>query len=384
MRKPTLWVIVVASLASFPSPVTSRAFAEQTAAEKTQATPGANSPPSKYGRSLPAPRSNPAEERILRTLTKPMEVNFIEMSLSDSIQYLSDYFTVPIRLDKETLKHEGIAPETEQTLQREQDSFQRVLNLTTAPLDVGWYIQGKEMVVTTSAAATEALRSRRESSLNAELQIIDNVCELTDAQRDKLRTAGRSSFLKMTRQIALQSEEIRRDGNDPKNVAAAYDKLDQIQNELIASLFGTASILRNAVDANLTPAQLARYAPLAAVLDAGGMVDTIRRGDEIFLAAGVTATGFSDADLEKLAGFISVGYLRLDATKITDVGLAHLKGLTNLRELFLGQTQITDAGLVHLKALKGLTVLDLHGADLVTDAGIADLKKALPNLEVKR
>jgi len=384
MRKPTLWAIVVASQISLPFAMTSRAVAEQKAAEKTQATPGANSAPSKNGRSLPAPRGNPDEERVLRTLTKPTEVNFILAPLSDVISYLSAYHAIPIRLDEQRIKGDGVAPETELTLQRENDSLQRVLNLIAIPNDLGWCIQGKEMVVTTSALATEALRARLESRLKDEIQIIDFVCELSDVEREKLRTAGRANFQKLTTRSGLRSEEIRRERNHPAEIAAAYGKLEQIQGELIASLFGNTSILRKAVDDNLTPAQLARYAPLAAVLDAGGVIDTIQRGDEILLAAGVTATAFSDADLEKLAGFTSVGYLRLDATKITDAGLAHLKGLTNLRELFVGNPQITDEGLVHLKTLKGLTVLDLHGADMVTDVGIADLEKALPNLEVKK
>jgi len=47
------------------------------------------------------------------------------------------------------------------------------------------------------------------------------------------------------------------------------------------------------------------------------------------------------------------------------------------------KTQITDAGLVHLKDLTNLQDLELEGAKL-TDSGVAELQKALPNCEINR
>ena len=37
------------------------------------------------------------------------------------------------------------------------------------------------------------------------------------------------------------------------------------------------------------------------------------------------------------------------STQITDAGLGHLTGLTNLQELRLSGTQVTDAGVAELK-----------------------------------
>ena len=72
-------------------------------------------------------------------------------------------------------------------------------------------------------------------------------------------------------------------------------------------------------------------------------------------------------------------------TKITDAGLVHLKGLTELQSLSMGGvgSQITDAGLVHLKGLSSLQTLDLRFTQ-ITDQGIADLKKALPNCKISK
>jgi len=44
---------------------------------------------------------------------------------------------------------------------------------------------------------------------------------------------------------------------------------------------------------------------------------------------------------------------------------------------------VTDAGLTHLKELKGLRWLGLWHTQ-VTAAGIAELKKSLPNVRVER
>jgi Leucine-rich repeat (LRR) protein len=71
----------------------------------------------------------------------------------------------------------------------------------------------------------------------------------------------------------------------------------------------------------------------------------------------------------------------LGSTKVTDAGLKHLAGLKQLRELDLSDTQVTDAGLKHLAGLKQLKELSL-GRTQVTSKGKANLKKALPKLEI--
>ena len=50
-------------------------------------------------------------------------------------------------------------------------------------------------------------------------------------------------------------------------------------------------------------------------------------------------------------------------------------------EVNLMRTQITDEGLVHLKALTRLQDLSF-GRNKITDAGVADLQKALPNCKI--
>ena len=147
----------------------------------------------------------------------------------------------------------------------------------------------------------------------------------------------------------------------------------------------------------------------------------------------------TDAGLAHLKDLTNLQTLNLRSTQVTDAGLVHLKGLTNLRELDLNRTKVTDAGLVHLKGmnlkrliipdqaqtdtglkhylaaikpptelhlnkhrmrpllnwsitdsglvhLKGLTnlkSLSLYKTQ-ITDAGIAELQKALPNCKITK
>ncbi|MBI82494.1 MAG: hypothetical protein CMJ81_04795 [Planctomycetaceae bacterium] len=118
------------------------------------------------------------------------------------------------------------------------------------------------------------------------------------------------------------------------------------------------------------------------------------------------STRITDMELLHLKGLTNLEYLRLENTRVTDTGLAHLeeltnlkslsldgtwgvtddgllrlKGLTNLQALNLGTTAITDAGLVHLKGLTMLEKLSLDHTQ-VTDAGVAELHKALPECEI--
>jgi hypothetical protein len=57
--------------------------------------------------------------------------------------------------------------------------------------------------------------------------------------------------------------------------------------------------------------------------------------------------------------------------------------LTSLQELFLDGTAVTDGGLVHLHGLTRLNMLRLTNTK-VTDAGVAELQRALPNLLVNK
>ena len=76
--------------------------------------------------------------------------------------------------------------------------------------------------------------------------------------------------------------------------------------------------------------------------------------------------------------------VNLYSTEITDAGLAHLTGLPVMEKLGLSGTGVTDAGLAHLAGLTKLKILNLPNSYIgqVTEAGIIELRKALPNCRI--
>jgi hypothetical protein len=124
----------------------------------------------------------------------------------------------------------------------------------------------------------------------------------------------------------------------------------------------------------------------------------------------VASAKMSDAGMAHIAQLGSVRYLYLSAcSRITDEGLAHLKKMADLEQLWVtANVQITDDGVKSLAELKKLRWLSLFGCKRVTDegarglqklsglkfvflggtgvtdSGVADLQKALPQCEVKR
>ena len=137
----------------------------------------------------------------------------------------------------------------------------------------------------------------------------------------------------------------------------------------------------------------------------------------------LSLTKITDVGLSELKDFKSLTTLRLSGNKITDQGLKELKVLTSLTWLSLMQTEISEAGLKELIGLDELTTLCLFGTQinyervvgtyinpsdmtyfdpidnqiaenvmlknaaegkttsLKTDAGVKELKKALPKLK---
>jgi len=69
--------------------------------------------------------------------------------------------------------------------------------------------------------------------------------------------------------------------------------------------------------------------------------------------------------------------------QISGKGLAMLKGLSKLESIQLIGPITTDADLLAMRELKSLLFVDLKDTS-VTDAGVAELKRALPNCAIRR
>ena len=74
--------------------------------------------------------------------------------------------------------------------------------------------------------------------------------------------------------------------------------------------------------------------------------------------------------------------LFLANTQITDAGLKDIAKMQQLISLGLEDTKITDAGLKDIAKLQNLTVLSL-GNTKITDDDVAELRKAMPNCDIR-
>ncbi len=121
---------------------------------------------------------------------------------------------------------------------------------------------------------------------------------------------------------------------------------------------------------------------------------------------GLDHTNVTNEGLKQLKNLKNLASLSLDHTKVTDEGISQLKDLKNLTSLGLRDTQVTDKGLKELKDIKSLTSLILTGTHVtdeglkelkdfknltwlqltenITEAGLKDLKTALPKCAIIR
>jgi Leucine-rich repeat (LRR) protein len=88
----------------------------------------------------------------------------------------------------------------------------------------------------------------------------------------------------------------------------------------------------------------------------------------------------SASGLGPLQGLTRLRTLELHGAGVSDKALEPLRGLINLRSLIIDGTKVTDAGLESLKGLKNLQRLSV--GPKVSGAGVAELRRALPQLKV--
>ena len=145
----------------------------------------------------------------------------------------------------------------------------------------------------------------------------------------------------------------------------------------------------NLSDAKIGSGELAHIGSLAGLKALDLEESSIDTEDIRYLATlgALESLNLKEVDLDGDAlvhfkGLTQLKQLRLDGNKITNESLRHLAHLTGLERLDIDENPITDAGLKHLYGLTGLRHLDLKDTK-VTAKGIEELRKALPNCNVR-
>jgi hypothetical protein len=345
---------------------------EPKSAEAKERLPGAAAGGNERSRALPAPVWSRDEQWAYRKLTQPTTVDFLDLPLEDGMTFLKEYHDFPIQFDEAAIKAAKISISPPVTMKLDQVPFQRSLNLLLEPHNLDWHIEGSNLIITTPVATAAAIRRHLEKQLEPEVAIVDHVCELTDAQRQKLELAGRGAIQRLLEGIEERKKKLQLVKDDKKQANRLHDEIEELQRSVESGPFGKGTVFRKSLETTLTAQQTMKYDPIRTVIQAGGMVGTLERGPDVVLGALLIGTTFGDEGLARLKELTMLRYLRLDGTKVTDAGLAHLQGLTNVQDLYLGGTQISDAGLGRLKGMVQLQTLGLYGTQ-VTDNGLTHL-----------
>jgi hypothetical protein len=128
----------------------------------------------------------------------------------------------------------------------------------------------------------------------------------------------------------------------------------------------------------------------------GNTTDTDLNGlpdPPFYFALTLSSTKVTVKGMKELRNLRNLTFLDLSETDVTDEVLKELNVLTNLRYLSLKHTKVTDDGLKELKNLEKLRELILRSAKNVkprlgltetpvTDAGVAELQRALPRCHI--
>ena len=105
-------------------------------------------------------KNSPAEERIQAALSETTEVEFVDTSLKDSMEFIADLHDITIILNETALSEEGIASDEPITQVLSGISLRSTLKIILEPLGLTYIIEDEVMKITTEIDAEEQLSTR--------------------------------------------------------------------------------------------------------------------------------------------------------------------------------------------------------------------------------
>lgn len=105
-------------------------------------------------------QNSPNEQKILSALDQPTEVEFIDTSLKDALDFIEDLHKIEIWVNEAKIMEEGIATDQPVNLQLSGVSLRSALRLMLEPLQLTYVIRNEVMEITTLTDAETALSTR--------------------------------------------------------------------------------------------------------------------------------------------------------------------------------------------------------------------------------
>ena len=138
------------------------------------------------------PRLSPNEQKLLSALSEPTEVAFNDNPLEEALTYLKDLHGIEIWIDKEALSADGIATDTQVSLNLSGITLRSGLRLLLEPLALTCTIEDQVLKITTHKAADKTILTRTypvgdlfSSREEAEELVESLVCGLGLSQKGK-------------------------------------------------------------------------------------------------------------------------------------------------------------------------------------------------------
>jgi hypothetical protein len=231
----------------------------------------------------------------------------------------------------------------------------------------------------TGPDAVAAVRKRLEELLQQNLERFHGICELDDAQKLKLRLAGRGDIQRLLNGVDQRREAIQyvRDDEITPEIRQRLVEIGMpLRQSLQSGSFDDQSLFTKTLRLILNRSQLAKYEALLEIERAGGKVTIAPPVPGVTSTVSrvrLKSTGQEDHLLSYLRHLPGLVYLDLEGTQVNDDSLAALDRLTGMRQLVLRRTRINGSGLAYLAALRGLISLDLFDTE-VTDAALVHLE----------
>jgi hypothetical protein len=95
------------------------------------------------------PQPTESEKKILEALGKPTEIDFVETSLSDVVDFLKDFHGIEIQIDKKSLEGQGLGNESKVTRKLIGVPLRSALRLSLRPLGLSFFIANDVLLITT-------------------------------------------------------------------------------------------------------------------------------------------------------------------------------------------------------------------------------------------
>ena len=100
-----------------------------------------------------------AEERIKQALSEQTEIQFVDITLQEAVQYLSELHSIPIILDEKALAQEGIATDAILNQNLRRVALRSALNIMLKPLGLTYIIEDEVLKITSQIEADEKLET---------------------------------------------------------------------------------------------------------------------------------------------------------------------------------------------------------------------------------